>query len=80
MLPDRFQDDAYGHGDVQRLLSDISAYYRKRDAARRAALFIIASYGEGELAVFPRDILRLIGKEVWGTREDPRWMDADASE
>ena len=30
------------------LLSDISIYYRKRDAARSAALFIIARYGEGD--------------------------------
>ena len=45
-----------------------------RAAARRAALFIIARYGEGDLAVFPRDLMKLIAKEVWMTREDPLWM------
>ena len=60
---------------VQKLLSDISIYYRKRAAARRAALFIIARYGEGDLAVFPRDLIKLIAKEVWNTREDPIWIE-----
>ena len=48
-----------------------------RAAARRAALFIIARYGEGDLEVFPRDIIRLIANEVWKTREDPIWMEAE---
>ena len=47
-----------------------------RAAARRAALFIIARYGEGDLAVFPRDMIRLIAYEVWKTRLDDAWMDA----
>ena len=47
-----------------------------RAAACRAALFIIARYGEGDLAVFPRDMIRLIANEVWKTREDPIWLDA----
>ena len=47
-----------------------------RDAARRAALFIIARYGEGDLAVFPRDLIKLIANEVWKTRLDDVWMDA----
>ena len=47
-----------------------------RDAARRAALFIIARYGEGDLAVFPRDMIKLIANEVWKTRLDDAWMDA----
>ena len=47
-----------------------------RAAARQAALFIIARYGEGDLAVFPRDLIRLIANEVWKTRFDDVWMDA----
>ena len=47
-----------------------------RDAARRAALFIIARFGEGDLAVFPRDMIKLIANEVWKTRLDDAWMDA----
>ena len=58
------------------LLSDISIYYRRRAAARRAALFVIARYGEGDLVIFPRDMIRLIANEVWKTREDPIWLDA----
>ena len=46
-----------------------------RDAARRAALFIIARYGEGDLAVFPRDLIKLIANEVWKTRLEDTWMD-----
>jgi hypothetical protein len=48
-----------------------------RAAARRAALFIIARYGEGDLAVFPRDMIKLIANEVWKTRLDDTWMDTD---
>jgi hypothetical protein len=79
-LPQNFQqyiDDE--HTDVQKLLSDISMYYRHeimRAAARRAALFIIARYGEGDLAVFPRDMIKLIVIEVWKTRLDNTWMDS----
>ena len=64
---------------VQNLLSDISIYYQHeimRAAARRAALFIIARYGEGNLAIFPRDLIKLIANEVWETRLDDVWMDA----
>ena len=76
-LPEQFQQAIHSnHTAVQKLLSDISIYYRKRAAARRAALFIIARYGEGDVAVFPRDMIRLIAKEVWKTREDPLWLDA----
>ena len=77
-LPKQFRKSRFfDHSAVQRLLSNISIYYRKRDAARRAALFIIASYGEGDLAVFNRDMIRLIANEVWKTREDPTWIEAE---
>ena len=76
-LPKEFQQKIQStHSAVQDRLSVISIYYRKRAAARRAALFIVASYGEGDVAAFPRDLIRLIAKEVWKTREDPIWMDA----
>ena len=47
-----------------------------RAAAHSAALFIIARYGEGNLAVFPRDLIKLIANEVWKTQLDDVWMDA----
>ena len=76
-LPNQFQQNIRNnHTDAQKLLSDISIYYRKRDAARRAALFVIARYGEGDMAVFNRDLIRLLAREVWKTREDDAWMDA----
>ena len=68
------------HAAAQNFISDISIYYRHeimRAAARRAALFVIARYGEGDLAVFPRDLIKLLANEVWKTREDPIWMEAE---
>ena len=67
------------HTAAQNLISDISIYYRHeimRSEARRAALFIIARYGEGDLAVFPRDLIKLIANEVWKTGLDDAWMHA----
>jgi hypothetical protein len=79
-LPEQFQKSFYEEpAAAQSLISDISIYYRNeimRDAARRAALFIIARYGEGDLDVFPRDMIKLIANEVWKTRLDDAWMDA----
>ena len=76
-LPHQFQQNLYCElSDVQKLVSDIKIYYLKRAAARRAALFVIARYGEGDLVIFPRDLIKLIARQVWGTREDPVWMDA----
>ena len=78
-LPKQFQSRACNYTDAQALLSDISIYYRHeimRDAARRGTLFIIARYGEGDLAVFPRDLINVIANEVWKTREEDIWMDA----
>ena len=75
-LPQNFQQNIYNYTDAQELLSNISLYYRKRAAARQTALFIIARYGEGDLAVFNRDMIKLIANEVWKTRLDDAWMDA----
>ena len=82
-LPEQFGgNDAYGYTETQRQISEISIYYREimleimRAAARRAALFIIARYGEGDMAAFPRDLIKLIANEVWKTRLDDIWMDA----
>ena len=75
-LPRDFQKGIEdNHTAAQELLSDISIYYRKRNAARRAALFVIARYGEGDMAVFNRDLIRVLAREVWKTREDPMWLD-----
>jgi hypothetical protein len=76
-LPKQFQRTLHGKRTVQNQLSDISIYYRHeimRDAARQVALFIIARYGEGDLAVFPRDLIKLLANEVWKTRLDDVWM------
>ena len=75
-LPEQFQKSIYDYTAAQNLISDILIYYRKRDAARSAVLFIIARYGEGDLAVFNRDMIRFIAKEVWKTREEDIWLDA----
>ena len=76
-LPEEFQQNIeYDDNAAQSLIFDISIYYRKRDAARRAALFVIARYGEGDWAAFPRDLIKLIANEVWKTRLDDAWMDA----
>ena len=83
-LPKQFQETLGGvfvsdHTGVQKLLSDIYIHYRHeimRAAARRAALFIIARYGEGDLSIFPRDMIRLIANEVWKTRLDDAWLNA----
>ena len=79
-LPQHFQKELYfDPTGIQNLIASISIYYRHeimRAAARRAALLIIAGYGEGDLAVFPRDLIKLIANEVWKTRFDNTWMDA----
>ena len=79
-LPKQFRKKLnYDHTAVEELLSDIAIFYRHemmRAAARRAALFVIARYGEGDLAVFPRDLIRLIANEVWKTRLADEWLDA----
>ena len=79
-LPQQFQQDSlHDHLAAQEQIADISIYYRHeimRDAARRATLFIISRYGEGDLAVFNRDMIKLLANEVWKTRLDDLWMDA----
>jgi hypothetical protein len=78
-LPQQLQQDVYSHTAAQNLVSEISIYYQHeimRDAARRAALFVIARYGEGDLAVFNRDLIKLLANEVWKTRLDDAWMNA----
>ena len=78
-LPKEFQQNFRdNHTAAQGQIADISIYYRHeimRAAARRAALFIIARYGEGNLAVFPRDMIKFIANEVWKTRLDDAWME-----
>ena len=53
------------------------------EAVRRASLYLIgirqstlASDGMGDLAVFPKDIVKLLAQHVWATRKDPKWIDA----
>jgi methionine aminopeptidase len=49
-------------------------------AVRRASLSLIAARRNitdaGNLAVFPKEIVRMIAMEVWATRKDPIWINA----
>ena len=51
-------------------------------AARRATLCFIAARRSiadaGDLAVFPKEIVKMIAVEVWATRKDPKWIEAVA--
>ena len=56
-------------------------------AVSRAALFLIASRrtiaNSGDLAIFPKEIVKMIAIAVWETRRDSRWIQAvsnDANE
>lgn len=50
------------------------------DAARRASLLLIAARrtiaDAGDLAVFPKEIVRMIAVKVWASRRDPAWIHA----
>jgi hypothetical protein len=49
-------------------------------AARRASLYLIAARratpiaDSGALAIFPKEIVKMIAMEVWVTRKDPAWI------
>jgi hypothetical protein len=51
-------------------------------ATRRASLYLIAARratpiaDAGHLAIFPKEIVRLIAMAVWATRKDPKWIEA----
>jgi hypothetical protein len=49
-------------------------------AVRRATLFLIAARRNiadaGILAIFPKEIVRMIATEVWATRKEPIWINA----
>jgi hypothetical protein len=49
-------------------------------AVRRASLSLIAARrniaGAGILAIFPKEIVKMIAMEVYATRKDPIWIDA----
>jgi hypothetical protein len=51
-------------------------------AARRASLYLIAARratpiaDAGDLAVFPKEIVRMIAMAVYATRKDPAWIKA----
>ena len=46
-------------------------------AVRRTSLLLIAARrtlaGAGILAIFPKEIVKMIAMEVWATRKDPKW-------
>jgi hypothetical protein len=47
---------------------------------RRASLFLIAARrnitSAGGLAIFPKEIVKMIAMEVWATRKEPIWINA----
>jgi hypothetical protein len=47
-------------------------------AVRRASLYLIWSRKDissaGQLAIFPKDIVKMISIELWETRKDPIWL------
>jgi hypothetical protein len=49
-------------------------------AVRRASLYLIAARRNiaeaGILAIFPKEIVRMIAMEVWATRNEPIWINA----
>jgi hypothetical protein len=55
-------------------------------AARRASLYLIAARratpiaDAGDIAVFPKEIVKMIAMEVWATRKDPKWIEAVSSD
>ena len=55
-------------------------------AARRASLYLIAARratpiaDSGILAIFPKEIVKMIAMAVWATRKDPKWIEAVSSD
>jgi hypothetical protein len=51
-------------------------------AARRASLYLISARrampfaDSGNLAIFPKEIVKVIAMAVWATRKDPKWIEA----
>ena len=49
-------------------------------AVRRASLYLIVTRRNiadaGILAIFPKEIVKMIAMEVWATRKEPIWIDA----
>ena len=49
------------------------------DVVRRASLCLIAFRrtiaGAGNLAVCPKEIVKMVAMQVWATRKDPQWLD-----
>jgi hypothetical protein len=53
-------------------------------AVRRASLYLIAARrtisDAGILAIFPKEIVKMISMAVWATRKDPEWIEAVSDE
>ena len=55
-------------------------------AVLRASLYLIAARratsiaDAGDLAVFPKEIVRMIAVAVWATRKDPKWIEVVSSD
>jgi hypothetical protein len=55
-------------------------------AVRRASLYLIAARratpvaDSGSLAIFPKEIVKMIAMAVWMTRKDPKWIEAVSSD
>ena len=49
-------------------------------AVRLVSLYLISARraiaDAGNLAIFPKEIVKMIAMEVWATRKDPKWLEA----
>ena len=73
-------------GSARKLQSSIKYLTETRNkilipaAVRRTSLYLIASRrtaaDAGILAIFPKEIVKMIAMEVWATRKEPIWINA----
>ena len=78
--------NAYSDVTVPKLLASIEYLTEMRNkilipnVVRRASLCLIAASriraNAGDLAIFPREIVRMIAMQVWATRRDSLWIEA----
>lgn len=56
------------------------------DVVRHASLFLIGircsspGLGMGDLAILPKELVKMIAMEVWASRRDPKWIQALSDE
>ena len=78
--------DIAGSSELHGSIESIEYLTRTRNtilipaAVRRASLCLLAARrnitNAGTLAIFPKEIVKIIAMEVWATRKDPIWLNA----